>query len=90
MGGGGAPKPTFGTGVLGRPSSARAPSASVEGVGGMEVELLAIEVEVAMELTLRRWRVTDEALMEEASRYSAGPISSSALGLRGSSSSSSF
>ena len=90
FGGGGAPKPTFGTGFLERPSSARAPSASVEGVGGMEVELLAIEVEVAMELTLRRWRVTDEALMEEASRYYAGPISSSALGLRGSSSSSSF
>ena len=62
----------------------------MEGVGGMEAELLAIEVEVAMELTLRRWRVTDEALMEEASRYYAGPISSSALGLRGSSSSSSF
>ncbi|RVW26431.1 hypothetical protein CK203_086137 [Vitis vinifera] len=33
---------------------------------------------------------TDEALMEEASRYYAGPISSFALGLWGSSSSSSF
>ena len=88
--GGGASKPTSGMGFVERSSSARAPSASVEGVGGMEAELLAIEVEVAMELTLRRWRVTDEALMEEASRYYAGPISSSALGLRGSSSSSSF
>ncbi|RVX18713.1 putative ribonuclease H protein [Vitis vinifera] len=52
----------FWHGVLERPSSARAPSASVEGVGGMEAELLAIEVEVAMELTLRRWRGHAEAV----------------------------
>ena len=88
-----APKPTFnkdGMGFLERLSSARAPFAPAEGVGGMDVELLAVEVEVTMELTSRRWRGTDEALMEEASRYYAGPISSFALGLWGSSSSSSF
>ena len=54
------------------------------------LELLAIEVEVAMELTSSRRRVTDEALMKEASRYYVVPISSSALGLRESSSSSSL
>ena len=56
----------------------------------MEAELLAVQVEAAMELTPCRWRVIDEALMEEASRYYAGPISPSDLGHRGSSSSSSF
>ena len=73
-----------------RPSSARAPSVPVEGVGGMDAGLLAVEVEVAMELMLSRRRVTDEALMEEASRYYAVPISSFALGLWESSSSSSL
>ena len=56
----------------------------------MESELLVVQVEAAIELTPRRWRVTDEALMEEASRYYVGPISPSDLGHRGSSSSSSF
>ena len=89
---GGSPRPTFnkaGTGLLERPSSARAPSVPTGGVGGMDLELLAVEVAVAAELLLRRRRVTDKALMEEASRYSAVPNSSSSLGLRESSSSSS-
>ena len=73
-----------------RPSSARAPSAPVAGEGGMDAELLAVEVEGAMELTPSRRRVTDEALMEEASRYYIVPISSFALGLWESSSSSSL
>ena len=93
VGWGGSPRPTFikaGTGFLEQPSSARAPSALVEGVGGMDAELLAVEVEVAMELTPSRRRVIDEALMEEASRYYAVPISSFALGLQESSSSSSL
>ena len=90
---GGSPRPTFikaGTRFLERPSSARAPSAPTEGVGGMDTKLLAVEVEVAMELTSSRRRVTDEALMEEASRYYIVPISSFALGLWESSSSSSL
>ena len=90
---GGSPRPTFikaGTRFLERPSSARGLSALAEGVGGMDAELLAVEVEVAMELTPSRRRVTDEALMKEASRYYVVPISSSALGLRESSSSSSL
>ena len=49
----------------------------------MESELLVVQVEAAIELTPRRWRVTDEALMEEASRYYVGPISPSDLGHRG-------
>ncbi|RVW49042.1 hypothetical protein CK203_080976 [Vitis vinifera] len=72
---GGSPRPTFikaGTGFLEQPSSARAPSAPAEGEGGMDAELLAVEVEGAMELTPSRRRVTDEALMEEASRYYTG------------------
>ncbi|RVW65021.1 hypothetical protein CK203_034938 [Vitis vinifera] len=56
----------------------------------MEAELMVVQVEVAMELTPHCWRVTDEALMEEASRYYVGPISPSDLGLWGSSFSSSF
>ena len=90
---GGSPRPTFikaGTGFLEQPSSARAPSAPAEGEGGMDAELLAVEVEGAMELTPSRRRVTDEALMEEASRYYTVPISSFALGLWESSSSSSL
>ncbi|RVW28639.1 hypothetical protein CK203_081350 [Vitis vinifera] len=38
----------------------------------MESELLVVQVEAAIELTPRRWRVTDEALMEEASRLDYG------------------
>ena len=90
---GGSPRPTFnkaGTGLLERPSSARAPSVPTGGVGGMDLELLAVEVAVAAELLLRRRRVTDKALMEEASRYYIVPISSFALGLWESSSSSSL
>ena len=77
---GGSPRPTFnkaGTGLLERPSSARAPSVPTGGVGGMDLELLAVEVAVAAELLLRRRRVTDEALMEEASKYHVVPNSSS-------------
>ena len=87
---GGGPKPTSGTGFLEHPSSARDSADPAEGVGGMEAELMVVQVEVAMELTPHCWRVTDEALMEEASRYYVGPISPSDLGLWGSSFSSSF
>ena len=72
-----------------RSSSARASSVPAEVEGGMESELLAVQVEATIELTPRRWRVTDEALMEEASRYYVGPISPSELGHQGYSSSSS-
>ena len=44
---------------------------------------MAVQVEAAVELTPRGWRVTDEALMEEASRYYAGPSPLSELGHRG-------
>ena len=92
---GGSPRPIFnkaGTGFLERPSSARAPSVPAGGVGGMDAELWAVEVAVVAKLLPRRWRVTDEALMEEASRYYVVPnsSSSSSLGLRESSSSSSL
>ena len=91
---GGSPRPTFnkdGTGLLERPSSDRAPSVPAGGVGGMDAELWAVEVAVVAKLLPRRWRVTDEALMEEASRYYVVPnSSSSSLGLRESSSSSSL
>ncbi|RVW24396.1 putative ribonuclease H protein [Vitis vinifera] len=84
-----------GNGCLGlsgevRPSSARALYVPVGGVGGMDAKRLAVEVAVAAELLPRRQRVTDEALMEEASRYYVVPNSSSSLGLRESSSSSSL
>nr|CAN77071.1 hypothetical protein VITISV_022593 [Vitis vinifera] len=84
---GGSPRPTFnkdGTGLLERPSSDRAPSVPAGGVGGMDAELWAVEVAVVAKLLPRRWRVTDEALMEEASRYYVVPnSSSSSLGLAG-------
>ena len=73
-----------------RLSSARASFVPAEVLGRMEAELLAVQVEATIELMSRRWRVTDEALMEEASRYYAGPISPFDLGHQGSSSSSSF
>ena len=53
----------------------------------MDLELLAFEVAVVRELLSSHLMVTDEALMEEASRYSADPKTSFSLGLRGSSSS---
>ena len=62
---------------------ARASLVPAEVEGGMEPELMAVQVEVAVELTPRGWRVTDEALMEEASRYYAGPSPLSELGHRG-------
>ena len=90
---GGSPRPTFnkaGMGFLERPSSARAPSVPAGSVGGMDAELLAIKVAIAADLLSRRWRVTVEAVMEEASMYYAVPNSSSSLGLRESSSYSSL
>ncbi|RVW31804.1 hypothetical protein CK203_099479 [Vitis vinifera] len=75
---------------LERPSSARGSVCSHGGCRGDGYEALAVEVEVAMELTSSRRRVTDVALMEEASRYYVVPIYSSTLGLRESSSSSSL
>ncbi|KAL6323907.1 hypothetical protein AAG906_005904 [Vitis piasezkii] len=79
----GASKPTSGMGFVERSSSARASSVPAEVEGGMESELMAVQVEAAVELTPRGWRVTDEALMEEASRYYAGPSPLSELGHRG-------
>ena len=54
---GGSPRPTFnkvGMGFLERPSSARAPSVPAGSVGGMDAELLAIEVAIATDLLLHR------------------------------------
>lgn len=73
--------------LLGNPSSARAPSIPARGARGMDLELLVVEVAVVGEL-LGILMVTDEALMEEASRYSVDPKTSFSLELRGSSSSS--
>ena len=67
---------------------ARAPSVPAGGVRGMDLEFLAFEVAIVRELLSSRLMVTDEALMEEASMYSADPKTSFSLGLRGSSSSS--
>ena len=86
----GPPRPTFNKVVmclLGNPSSARAPSVPARGAGGMDLELLVVEVAFAGELLLGILMVTDEALMEEASKYSVDPKTSFFLELRGSSSS---
>ena len=64
---------------------ARAPSVPARGVGGMDLEFLAFEVAVIKELLSGHLMVTDEALMEEASRYSVDPKTSFSLGLWGSS-----
>ena len=84
-------RPTFNKAVtclLGSPSFARGGLFPLGGVVGMEIELLAIEDAVVRELLSGRLKFTDEALMEEASRYSAVPKTSFSLGLRGSTSSS--
>ena len=85
-------RPTFNkafTSILGSPSSSRAPSDLMGGAVGMEMELLAVEDVVAKESLPGRLKFTDEALLEEASRYSVVPkISSFSLGLQGSPSSS--
>ena len=86
----GPPRPTFNKVVmclLGNPSSAKAPSVPARGAGGMDLELLVVEVAFAGELLLGILMVTDEALMEEASKYSVDPKTSFSLELRGSSSS---
>ncbi|RVW30970.1 hypothetical protein CK203_098739, partial [Vitis vinifera] len=80
---GGLLQPTSGMGFVERSSSARASSVPAEVEGGMEPKLMAVQVEAVVELTPRGWRVTDEALMEEASRYYAGPSPLSELGHRG-------
>ena len=64
-------------------SSARASSALAEAEEGMDLELMAFQAENVVVLTSRGWRGTDEALMEEASRYDAGPSLLSQLGHRG-------
>ena len=75
-----------------RPSSARASSVPAKAEEGMDPELMAFQAENAVVLTSRGWRGTDEALMEETSKYDAGPSPLSQLGHRGHSypSSSSF
>ena len=86
--------PTFNkalTSILRRPSSSRALSEPAGGAVGLEMELLAIEDVVARESLPSHLKFTDEALLEEASRYPAVPeISSFSLGLQGSSSSTRF
>ena len=64
-------------------SSARASSALAEAEEGMDLELMAFQAENVVVLTSRGWRGSDEALMEEASRYDAGPSLLSQLGHRG-------
>ena len=50
---GGASKPTSGMGFVERSSSARASSVPAEVEGGMESELMAVQVKAAIELTPR-------------------------------------
>ncbi|RVW46616.1 hypothetical protein CK203_067303 [Vitis vinifera] len=78
-----ASRPTSGMDFVEQSSSARASSVPAEAKERMEPELMAFQVENAVVLTSRGWRVTDEALMEKASRYDAGPTPSSQLGHRG-------
>ncbi|RVW91507.1 hypothetical protein CK203_046178 [Vitis vinifera] len=67
-----------------RSSSARASSVSpAETEEGLDPELKVFQAENAVGSTPRGWRGTDEALMEEASRYDAGPSPLSQLGHRG-------
>ena len=86
--------PTFNkalTSILRRPSSSRALFEPAGGVVGLEMELLAVEDVIARESLPSHLKFTDEALLEEASRYPAVPeISSFSLGLQGSSSSAPF
>ena len=84
---GGPPRPTFNKVVMCL-FSARAPFVPVGGDGGMDLEPLVVEVTVVGELLSRRLMATNEALMEEASKYSVDRKSSLSLGLRRSSSSS--
>ena len=84
---GGPPRPTFNK-VVTCLFSARAPFVPVGGDGGMDLEPLVVEVTVVGELLSRRLMATNEALMEEASKYSVDRKSSLSLGLRRSSSSS--
>ena len=51
--GGAASKPTFGMGFVERSSSARASLVPTEVEGGMESELMAVQVKAAIELTPR-------------------------------------
>ena len=87
-----ASKPTSGKELEVRSSSARASSVPAETEEGLDPELRVFHAENAVGSTPRGWRGTDEALMEEASRYDAGPSPLSQLGHRGHShlSSSSF
>ena len=74
------------TSILGKPSSSRALSEPTRGAVGMEMELLAVEDVVTGESLPGRLKFTDEALLEEASRYLVVPkISYFSLGLQGSS-----
>lgn len=68
--------PTFNkafTSLLGRPSSSRALFKPAGGAMGLEQEFLSIEDAVVGESLLGRLKFTDEALLEEASRYSTIP-----------------
>ena len=77
-----ASKPTSRMDFVERSSSARASTVPAEVEERTELELMAFQ-EKAVMLTSRGWRVADEALMEEASRYDAGPTPPSQLGHRG-------
>ena len=82
----GPPRPTFNKVVmclLGNPSSARAPSVPARGAGGIDLKLLVVEVAIVGELLLGILMVTDEALMEEASKYSVDPKTSFFFGASG-------
>ena len=68
-----------------RSSSARASSAPAEAEEGMDPDSWRSK----LKMSSCGWRGTDEALMEEASRYDAGPSPLSQLGHQGYSSSSS-
>lgn len=74
--------------VFGRPLSSRASIELVGGAMGLEQELLPIEDADAGGLIPGRLKLTNEALLDEASRYPVlHNLSLSSLGLQGSSSS---
>ena len=74
--------------VFGRPFSSRAFTELVKGVVGLEQELLAIKDANIGGSIPSRLKFTDEALLDEASRYPVlQNLSLSSLGLQGSSSS---
>ncbi|RVW80659.1 hypothetical protein CK203_044359 [Vitis vinifera] len=80
---GGPPQVIWAIQTAGAVLLARASSVPAEAEEGMDPELMVVQAVNAVVLTPRGWRGTDEALMEEASRYDAGPSPLSQLGHRG-------